>query len=364
MGRSGRGGLRIAMVSTPFVSVPPARYGGTELVVSELVKGLTLRGHEVVLFATGDSRAPCPVRALFDTPAWPPHPWTEMAHASWVAHQIATSPKPFDLIHAHSPAFLGFSRFLEGIPLVYTLHHDRSETQSRYYATQDPGIEYIAISERQASLHKELPRCQVIHHGLDPTLYPQGAGKGNYLAFLGRLSHVKGPDTAIEVATALGMEIRLGGGHHEVDGNFYQETLLPLAEGRPNVHLVGELSHDPKVSFLGEAAAVLFPIRWEEPFGLVMIESMLCGSPVVAFAGGAVTEVVEEGVTGFIAKDPQDMARLVRDEVPKLDRSRIRERALERFSCHRMVDRHLEMYRSVIEERMLLQRPAIEVVSG
>lgn len=351
------------MVSTPFVSVPPARYGGTELVVSELVKGLTLRGHEVVLFATGDSRAPCAVTSLFDEPIWPPDPYTELAHASWAAARIAETTTPFDLVHAHSPAFLPFSRFLEGVPVVYTLHHDRSEIQSRFYRTMERDIEYVAISERQKALQREMDRCHVIHHGLDPALYPAGPGKGGYLAFLGRLSYVKGPDVAIEVAALTGKEIRLGGGHHEVDGDFYNEVVVPMASS-PHVRLVGELSHEPKVQFLGEAEALLFPIRWEEPFGLVMIEAMLCGTPVVAFAGGAVSEVVEEGLTGFLAKDRDDMARIVRDEVPKIDRGRIRERALERFSCDRMVDKHVDLYRTVIEQRNEALQPRIEVVSG
>lgn len=362
MGRSGWGGLRIAMVSTPFVSVPPTRYGGTELVVSELVKGLTLRGHEVVLFATGDSRAPCLTRALFEKPVWPPDLFSELAHSSWAANEICAASKPFDLIHAHASTFLAFAPFLPDIPIVYTLHHDRNEGQSRYYREQTTEIQYIAISERQASLHSDLSRMNVIHHGLDPESYPEGQGQGGYLAFLGRIAEVKGPDTAIEVARLVGKELRLGGGHHETDGSFYENVFLPLAR-QPHVRLLGEVSHHPKVSLLADAEALLFPVRWEEPFGLVMIEAMLCGCPVVAFAGGAVGEVVEDGITGFIAKDLNDMVRLVRDELPRLDRSRIRQRALERFSCHQMVDKHVKLYRVAMETRFQESLPRMEVVS-
>lgn len=327
--------------------------------VSELVKGLTLRGHEVVLFATGDSRPPCTLRSLYETAVWPPNPYAELAHCSWVVEEIRESEKPFDLIHAHSPSFLAFSRFLPEVPLVYTLHHERSEAQTAYYRMQGSGVDFVAISERQASLHKEL-ETTVIHHGLDPTLYPSGEGKGGFLAFLGRLSYVKGPDTAILVAGLVGKELRLGGGRHEIDGEFFETVVEPLCQ-QNHVRLLGELSHEPKVQLLAEAEALLFPIRWEEPFGLAMIEAMLCGCPVVAFAGGAVNEVVEEGITGFIARDAEDMARIVREKVPGLDRARIRTRAQERFSCHRMVDKHLDLYRKAVEARA---KPEIGVVFG
>lgn len=348
-GRAGAERLRIAMVSTPFVSVPPARYGGTELVVSELVKGLVLRGHEVVLFATGDSKAPCTVRAIFDQPVWPPEPLPELAHASWAASSIRCAS--FDVVHAHVPSFLAFSWSLPELPVVYTLHHDRDENLSRYYASVAGRPGFVAISRRQAAIHPEIESPSVIHHGLDPDLYPFGEKGQGHLAFLGRLSEVKGPDTAIEVATELGRELRLGGAVHADDHDFFARVLEPLL-ARPNVRALGNLAHGPKVELLASSDALLFPVRWNEPFGLVMVEAMLCGCPVVAFPGGSVEEVVEPGVTGFVARDREEMTRLVRDEVPKLDRRRIRARAVERFSSHRMVEDYLQVYRAAISQRV------------
>ena len=347
---SGGGQLRIAMVSTPFVSVPPTRYGGTELVVSELVNGLVLEGHEVVLFATGDSRAPCAVRARFPQPTWPPDLLPELVHSAWAAEAIRGSARPFDLVHAHVPSILPLQQLIDGIPVVYTLHHDRDERLARFYGSLDPAIEYVAISGRQASLFPELERRTVVHHGLNPDAYPFGARSKGYLAFLGRYSEVKGPDVAIEVAGTLGRPLLMGGREHDIDGDFHQRVLEPLLR-REHVHDLGELAHRPKTEMLSGAEARRLPIRWDEPFGLVMIEAMLCGCPVVAFRGGSVEEVVEHGVTGFLADDTEHMVRLVRDRVPGLDRRRIRARAVERFSSRRMVEGYLAVYVRAIAVR-------------
>jgi glycosyltransferase involved in cell wall biosynthesis len=355
--------LRIAMVSTPFVSVPPARYGGTELVVSELVNGLALRGHDVVLFATGDSRAPCTVRSLFPTPVWPPEPLHEQAHAAWAAQAIRESARPFDVVHAHVSSFLPWARLLGDTPVVYTLHHDRDETMSRFYRSVSAQVEYVAISARQAGLHRELERLWVVHHGLNPDAYPFGAEGQGYLAFLGRYSEVKGPDVAIEVARRLGRELRMAGRTHEVDGDFGERVLAPLLRA-PHVRDLGELGHAAKVKLLAGADALLFPIRWEEPFGLVMIEAMLCGAPVVAFAGGSVSEVIEPGLTGFIARDLDDMVGIVRDRVPLLDRRRVRERAVQRFSNLRMVDDYVALFHRAIARRQGTRDMAETEVAG
>ena len=343
----GAGRLRIAMVSTPYVAVPPARYGGTELVVSELVNGLVLRGHEVVLFATGDSRVPCELRSRFPGPIWPPDPLTEMTYAAWAVQTIRRAQRRFDIVHAHVPALLPFAPLLGRVPVVYTLHHDRDERLAQLYADLPAGVHYVTISRRQASLFPELPQGRVVHHGLNPDAYPFGGSGGGHLAFLGRFSEVKGPDIAIAVAGRLGRPLHMGGTPHDEDEAFARDVLAPLLE-ESHVRNLGELGHARKVEMLAGADALLFPIRWEEPFGLVMIEAMLCGTPVVAFRGGAVAEVVEHGVTGFVARDEDEMVRLVRDEVPRLDRRRVRARAVERFSCAQMVDSYVDVYADAI----------------
>jgi glycosyltransferase involved in cell wall biosynthesis len=343
------------MVSTPFVPVPPPRYGGTELIVQELVEGLSRAGHRVTLFATGDSRAEGRREWLFEEAVWPPHPLAELSHASWAAERIRADGG-FDLVHAHVASFLPFAERLD-LPVIYTVHHDRDEAFASFYARTTGPVTFVTISRRQGELYPELARKRVVHHGLDPAQYPLGLRGRGYLAFLGRLSEVKGPDVAVDVARTLGRELRIGGRPHEVDGRFFAERLAArLAE--PHVRHLGEVSHGPKVELLSGADALLFPIRWEEPFGLVMIEAMFCGCPVVAFRGGAVEEVVEPGVTGFVARDAEDMARLVRDEVPRLDRRRIRARAVERFSGRRMVQDYLRIYREAVDDHSL-PRPVL-----
>jgi len=343
----GRARLRIAMVSTPWVPVPPARYGGTELVVSELVNGLVLEGHEVVLFATGDSRVPCALRAFYPRAQWPPESLSELVHSTFAAEAIRAAPRRFDLVHAHVPSFLALEPLLDGVPVVYTLHHDRDERLARYYASLPTSIHFVAISGRQASHFPELEQRSVVHHGLNPDAYPFGERHRGYLAFLGRYSRVKGPDVAIEVARRAGRPIYMGGKPHDIEAEYHERLLAPLL-AEPHVHDLGELAHGAKTELLAGAEALLFPIRWDEPFGLVMIEAMFCGCPVVAFRGGSVEEVVEHGVTGFLADDPDHMVRLVRERVPRLDRRRVRARAIERFSSRRMVRSYLRVYEEAI----------------
>jgi glycosyltransferase involved in cell wall biosynthesis len=359
----GAGRLRIAMISTPYVAVPPARYGGTELVVSELVNGLALRGHEVELFATGDSTAPCAVRSHFATPMWPPDPLTEMIHSAWALQAIRKAARRFDLVHAHVATLLPFVPLLGRIPVVFTVHHDRDERLARFYEGISPAVHYVTISHRQAALFPELRRSTVIHHGLNPDIYPFGASGRGHVAFLGRYSELKGPDTAIGVAGRLGKPLHMAGKPHEEDAAFYRGVLEALLQ-KPWVRDFGELGHGPKTAMLAGADALLFPIRWEEPFGLVMIESMLCGTPVVAFRGGAVEEVVDHGITGFLAEDEDDMVRLVRDEVPRLDRREVRGRAIERFSSQRMVGDYLDVYEQAIAmSGQLVRVPQLEVAT-
>ena len=177
--------MRIAMISTPFVPVPPPQYGGTELIVSELVDGLTTRGHEVTLFTCGQSSAPCEVRSLYDCARWPPDPYPELDHAAWSIEQILGSPREFDVVHAHIPAAVPFARLMD-VPMVYTVHHERELRLVPLY--QRASVQFVAISERQRMLAPELSAAMVIHHGLDPARYAFGAGQGGYVGFLGRFA--------------------------------------------------------------------------------------------------------------------------------------------------------------------------------
>lgn len=343
------------MISTPFVQTPPVRYGGTELVVADLAEGLVAAGHEVTLFATGDSAAACPIEALFTEPVWPPDPYHEMAHATWALGRIAGAPTPYDLVHAHVPAALALARFLD-VPLVYTIHHDRDEMLQSYYL-HCPSVTTVAISRRQMERQPELDRCAVIHHGLNPVRYPLGPGKGD-VVFLGRLAREKGPAIAIDVARAAGMRIRIGGDAHWKDQEYFKAELEHRLRQRHVTH-IGEVNPFQKRGLLGQAPAVLCPIEWDEPFGLVLIEAMLCGTPVLAFPRGSIPEIIDEGITGFVARDAEEMTRLLREEVPHIDRAACQERARERFGHERMVRDYVALY-----ERALEAEPMDSVTDG
>jgi glycosyltransferase involved in cell wall biosynthesis len=333
--------VRIAMISTPFVPVPPPGYGGTELIVAELVQGLVAAGNEVTLFATGDSQTSAELRALFAAAEWPPHPTLELDHAAWAVAEILADPRPFDVVHAHVASALPFSRFVD-VPMVYTIHHDRHDKLARMYRRHR--AQYVAISARQRELCPEVQQATVIHHGLSPERYPAGTGAGGYAAFLGRFAAEKGLHLALDVARAAGLPLKLAGRPHWCDQEYFEAECVPRLR-TTKVEVVGEVGGGDKTHILGEAMALLFPVCWEEPFGLVMIEAMLCGTPVVGLGRGAVPEVVESGVTGYVCANADEMAYWMRQIAAHgFDRRRCRARALERWSASRMVREHLAMY--------------------
>ena len=329
--------VRIALVSTPFVAVPPRGYGGTELVVYELVRGLTGAGHRVTLFATGDSLGP-DLRFVYPRPVWPPDRQAELHHCAGAARAIAR--ERFDVVHAHAPAMLPLAS-AHGAPLVYTLHHARDERLTRMYVRY-PEVQYVAISGRQAALEPELS-CQVVHHGLDTTCYPAGRGERDDAVFLGRLVPCKGPDVAVAAARRAGLPIRLAGSVHPLDTTPEWRATLAAALGRRGVQNLGPVGGARKMELLGGARALLMPLRWEEPFGLVMVEAMLCGTPVIAFPRGAAREIIDEGVTGFLVDGEDDMAAALA-RVGRFDRDACRRRAHARFSAGRMVSDYERIY--------------------
>lgn len=338
--------MRIAMISTPFVAVPPRDYGGTELVVHELVEGLVAHGHEVTLFATGDSMTSAELRALYPTAQWPPDNLTELNHASWALREAARGG--YDVVHAHCAAGLALGRLVPHLPLIYTLHHVRTPELSQFYE-YFPEIQYVAISADQARREIPLPRLHVIHHGLDPSRYQWTTRSADYLAFIGRFAEVKGPHTAIDVAGRAGLEIRVAGETHSVDGDFGRREVEPRLAAS-HVHYLGKVGMPRKVPLLRDARALLAPIAWNEPFGLVIIEAMLSGCPVVAFPRGSVPELIDDGVTGFVARDADHMVEIVRPGGPldRFDRAACRARAVERFSRDRMVRRYEWLFRRAV----------------
>jgi glycosyltransferase involved in cell wall biosynthesis len=350
--------VRIALISTPFVPVPPPSYGGTELIVAHLARELSARGHEVVLYTTGDSTMPgVEIRSLYAQAVWPPDSWHELDHTAFAVRNL--QGEHFDIVHAHCAPILAFAPLVRA-PIVYTLHHVREEHLHTFYAgNAHRNVRFIAISERQRELFLPEVDAEVIHHGLDSGSYGTGPG-GDYAAFLGRFAEEKGPAVALDVAQMAGVPIRLAGKPHWKDMPYFHEEVEPRL-ARRDVDWVGEASLKPKCKLLGGACATLFPINWEEPFGLVMIESMLCGTPVLAFPRGSAPELIDEGLTGFLCRDEQEMAarlRALRHGEIAFDREACRARAAERFSIGRMTDRYLEVYGRMAERPALASVPA------
>ena len=351
--------LRVALVSTPFVSVPPRGYGGTELVVAELAKALTARGIEVVVYATGDSELPgIEVRSYFPAAQWPPDRDIERVHATWSLRDAARDPRGFDVIHVHAPCAVEMAR-LSPCPVLCTLHHDFDAELTDMYQ-RVPQVKLIAISRSQAR-REPAKVSAVVHHGLDPSRFLCLPEQG-YLLFLGRYDRVKGVTEAIEVAVRAGVPLVMAGAPHERE--YYQEEVAPLI-AKHGVLEVGPVGGERKAALIARARALLFPIEWEEPFGLVMIEAMLSGVPVLGTSRGAVPEVVDDGVTGLICDDATEMVGAARIADKLFDRERIRKEAVQRWSAARMADDYLRLYRTAhLEERAAEEDQADTAAEG
>lgn len=346
--------LRVALLSTCAVSTPPRAYGGTELVVAELARELVKLGHRPTVYATGDSTcAGDRGRAIFDRPVWPPDALAELRHASAAWQEIAARRHEIDIVHANDARSLSFSQFVS-LPTIATVHHHRDDSLTKHYVDH-PNVSFVGISQRQTDLVWEVPFRAVVHHGLNAELYPFGEG-GEACAFLGRFAPEKGPHTAIDAASEAGVPLLVGGDAQSIYGDFFARELAPRFEidgpsGRmknPKVDWLGEVGHERKVEMLRRARALLFPIEWEEPFGLVIIESMLVGTPVIAYDCGAVSEIIEEGVTGFIVHTRDEMVARIKD-IKNLDRRACRARAQERWSAARMAREYVSVYLDAID---------------
>jgi glycosyltransferase involved in cell wall biosynthesis len=335
--------MRIAVISTPFVRVPPRGYGGTELFCGTLAEALMERGHDVTLFATGDSEFSGDLRALFPEALWPPSESVELAHIRWALHEISRAECAFDAVQMNSAAGLPIAGAL-GIPVAYTLHHHRDENLSQIYAAH-PGAQYVAISARQLELETPLPNTTVIHHGVDPRQYPTTRFDRGYVLHLGRYAEEKGTHLAIDAAFRAGIKLVMAGRCHEKDDDrrYYAEEVLPRLQ-RGGVDVAGEADHEKKVELLGGARALLCPIGWEEPFGLIAIEAMLMGTPVVGFSRGSFPEIIDEGITGRLVSSVDEMARAVR-ELSRFDRRACAARARQRFSAARMAAEYESFFR-------------------
>lgn len=340
--------MRCVLVAPPWVPVPPPSYGGTEAVVDQLAVGLQDAGHEVVLCASGDSSCPVPVASCFEeAPAGAiGDTEVELRHVLH-AYEVVRSLGPVDVVHDHT--LLGAAVAGGHLPLVTTNHGPFDPAHVAIFRALARKAAVVAISHGQARTAPEVPIARVIHHGVDPDSFPVGDGQGGYAAFLGRMAPAKGVDAAIRVARAAGVPLRIAAKMREpVERDYFEQAVRPLLGD--GVEYLGEVGAADKRALLGRAVALLNPIRWDEPFGMVMIEALACGTPVIAFARGSAPEIVEDAVTGYLGRTESDLVEaLVTAE--RLDRGACRAAVATRFCSRRMVDRHVELYEAVAAGR-------------
>ncbi|MFW5700563.1 MAG: glycosyltransferase family 4 protein [Cyclobacteriaceae bacterium] len=342
--------MKIAQVAPLYEAVPPKLYGGTERIVSYLTEELVQEGHEVTLFASGDSQTsaklvPVVGQALrLDRSVKDP-----LAHHIIQLQEVMERAEEFDIIHYHND-YLHFPISKNTYyPNVTTLHGrlDIKDLKPVYRKFSQQPI--ISISNDQ---RKPLPMANwvaTIYHGLPVDLYSLGTGEGDYAAFIGRISPEKRVDRAIEIARRTGIKIKVAAKIDTADKNYFEKEIKHLLD-QPHVEFIGEIGEDQKNEFLGNAKALLFPIDWPEPFGMVMIESMACGTPVIAFHNGSVPEVIDIGKTGFIVNSIEEAVKAL-NNIHLINRNLVREVFEERFSAKRMAQDYLKSYTNVIEHK-------------
>jgi len=341
--------MKIAQVSPLWESVPPTRYGGTERVVSYLTEELVRLGHDVTLFASGDSRTAarlepiCSQALRLNTGIF-----NRDAPLLMLLERGFGSSSDFDLIHSHLD-FLGFPRARQSnVPTITTLHGRLDLPELVPVFREFAEMPLVSISAAQ---RRPLPWANwlaTVHHGLPRDLYAYHPEPGKYLAFLGRIAPEKRPDHAIGIAKRVGMPLRIAAKVDPADRDYFHTEIEPLLD-HPLVEYVGELTDPEKDDFLGEAYALIAPFDWPEPFGLAFIESLACGTPVLAYRRGSIPELIDDGITGFVCEGPSTMAAAV-ERIALLDRRRCRQAFEERFTVERMVQDYLDVYEHLIGE--------------
>jgi glycosyltransferase involved in cell wall biosynthesis len=341
--------MRVAQIAPLYEAVPPKSYGGTERVVSWLTEELVRQGHDVTLFASGDSRTSARLE-----PVWPKSfrgcPVLDpMALHMVMLERVRQRAAEFDILHFHLD-YLPFALFLrQSTPFVTTLHGrlDLPELQQVFTAFATAPVVGISHSQR-----RPIPQAgwvATIHHGLPENLLTPRYEEGEYLAFLGRIAPEKRVDRAVEIAARCGMKLKVAAKIDRVDAAYFEAEVKHLFD-QPHVEFIGEIDDSQKSDFLGRASALLCPIDWVEPFGLVMIEAMACGTPVIVYDKGSAREVVDEGVSGFVVKDEAEAAAAVARAI-QLPRHVIRKHFEKRFTAKRMTDEYLGVYRALIEQQ-------------
>ncbi|WP_142850258.1 glycosyltransferase family 4 protein [Telmatospirillum sp. J64-1] len=341
--------MKIAQIAPLAEAVPPKLYGGTERIVSYLTEELVRQGHDVTLFASGDSETaatlvPCSPKALrLDPDVRDPVP-----HILTMIEEVRRRAGDFDILHFHID-LMHFPTFREIAQRTVTTLHGRLDLPDlQPFYRSFPDFPLVSISDDQRRPMPPGNWVGTVHHGLPRDLltftpFP----REGYLAFLGRISPEKRPDLAIEIARRSGLPLKMAAKVDEADRDYFESRIRPLLDD-PLVEFIGEIGESEKSAFLGNARALLFPIDWPEPFGLVMIEAMACGTPVIAFRRGSVPEVIEHGLTGFIVETVEEAVQAL-DRLDELSRLEVRRRFEKRFSAERMARDYLAIYRSLTE---------------
>ncbi len=339
--------MRIAQVSPLYESVPPLLYGGTERIVSYLTEELVTMGHEVTLFASGDSQtrarlvSPCSKGLRLDA-TYQDH----LVHHIIMLEHFFREANNFDIAHFHIDYLHYPLSSRHSLAHLTTLHGRLDLPDLRTLYSVFPSIPLVSISNSQ---RKPLPFLNwqgTVYHGLPRNLYKPRFEHGHYLAFLGRISPEKRPDLAVKIARRFGMELKIAAKVDPADVEYYQEVIRPLIDGSL-VEYVGEISENEKDLFLGNAFALLFPIDWPEPFGMAMIEAIACGTPIIAFRRGSVPEVMLDGVTGFVVDNVKDAVEVLK-KIPGLHRRLIHQVFEERFTSRRMTEEYLAIYQKMV----------------
>lgn len=343
--------MKIALLAPPYLPVPPDGYGGTERIISSLTEGLVERGHDVTLFATGDSHTKAKLVSTFPTSignsgeikAKPLIPLLQYI-------DCFARAKEFDLIHNHAQYYAMFLADLVSTPVVHTLHGSifKGEVpeEKRQVLSRFRHHNFISISQNQQMAFVELNWRGVAYNGIDPSEFPYVEKGENYLLWVGRITPKKGALEAIEVAKKTGMKLKLVGVVDPIDEPYFASEVKPLIDGE-HIELLGEVRGPEKAKLYGNALATLYPISWHEPFGLVMAESMATGTPVIGFRIGSVPELIEDGVTGFVVETVEQMGEAVK-KISEISRKKCRQRVEQLFSTESMVKAYEKLYTQII----------------
>ncbi len=345
--------MRIAQFAPLWETVPPKKYGGTELVVYILCEELSKRGHEVTLFATGDSKTSANLEAIIEKPMREAGITNVACYENMAMSKVIEMKDSFDIVHNHmGPPFIPFAEILD-IPIVNTLHGAFINKDDINFCMNYKNSPFVSISNSQRVGAPDLNYISTVYNGIQVDKYPyqeEPDSNDPYIAFLGRLSEEKGVHHAIELAKRTGHKLIIGGKVDKHDREYYERDIKHLIDNKQIVY-IGELGHDDKVELLKNAFMTVHPVTWPEPFGLTMAESMACGTPVLALNQGSIPEVVKHKVTGFVENNIDSLIKRVK-EVENIDRKACRKRVEDNFSGEKMTEGYLAVFRKIISSQI------------